>query len=81
MTAAFVSVADAAAFLGLPASTVYDLVSKGRFPVSTVRMGKRILVNRAELEALANADRTSAGQASQRVSVVGSAGDSERGAA
>lgn len=51
---AFVSVADAARFLGVPRGTVYDLIGRGEFPVRTLRLGSRVLVHRGELEALAS---------------------------
>ena len=54
-TAPFVSVEAAAAYLGLPKSTIHQLIRKGTFPVPVVHMGRRVLVNRAALEALAQA--------------------------
>lgn len=52
MQAAFVSVDEAAQYLNLPRSTVYDLIAKGQFPVPVQKFGRRILVNKAALEAL-----------------------------
>ena len=44
------SVPEAAAALGLSVNNTYSLVKTGRLP--SIRLGKRILISRAELEKL-----------------------------
>jgi excisionase family DNA binding protein len=56
MEPAFVSVLEAAQFLGLPRTTVYTLIEKGEFPADVKRLGKRLRINRAQLLALAGVD-------------------------
>jgi excisionase family DNA binding protein len=50
VTPRFVSVADAAGFLGIPLSTAYRLLQRGEFPVPAVRVGRvwRVAVHQLE---------------------------------
>ncbi|HET8629900.1 MAG TPA: helix-turn-helix domain-containing protein [Thermomicrobiales bacterium] len=47
-----VTLAEARRRLGISRGTSYDLVAAGKFPVPTARVGGRVLVNRAALDAL-----------------------------
>ena len=47
-----ISVQEAATLLRISRSTAYDLVKRGEFPVTVIRIGTQWRVNRVELEDL-----------------------------
>ena len=44
------SVIEAAEWLGIGRTKAYELIQQDRFPVRVIRLGKRLLISRAELE-------------------------------
>lgn len=50
------SIEEAAAALGVGRSTAYDAIKRGEFPVPVIRVGARLVVSRAALDALLDPD-------------------------
>lgn len=49
---AVIDVKSAARRLGISKAYAYDLIRKGQFPVRAIRMGNRIVIPTADLDAL-----------------------------
>jgi excisionase family DNA binding protein len=60
------TVAEAATRLGIGRTLAYELIRSGAFPVPVIRLGRRIVVPRAALDALLAREKLSQGARSGR---------------
>jgi excisionase family DNA binding protein len=47
-----IEIPEVATMLGIPRSTAYDLARRDALPVPVLRLGRRVMVSRAALEAV-----------------------------